>query len=191
MFEIHEHRDSHLSRAQVRAIVSLTNSIWPNKTKTLDDLTDAILHAAQAHRRDPPIDPEVTPLRFVIWEDDRAIAHAKTFKRTIITPDGPLPVMALGGVCVAATHRGRGLGAAISRKAFERVQQGTFPLALFQTTVPAFYDRLGARTVDNRFVNSRNRQDPLASPWQDVSVMIYPNHYPWPGGMIDLNGPGY
>ena len=99
--------------------------------------------------------------------------------------------MALSGVCVATTHRGRGLGEAVSRKALDRVDRGDFSLSLFQTPVPAFYARMGARKVDNRFVNSTHAPDPEAYPWIAEHVMIYPKHYPWPDGVIDINGPSY
>ena len=189
MFAIHAYRDADLSREQIRAVVSLLNSIWSNKDKTLDELTDAFIDAAQA--KEQPGDKKAVPRRFIIWEENQAIAHANTFERTLLTADGPIPVMALSGVCVAATHRGRGLGEAISRKALDRVDRGDFALALFQTPVPAFYARLGARTVDNRFVNSTHEQDPEAYPWIALHVMIYPKHHPWPDGVIDINGPRY
>jgi GNAT superfamily N-acetyltransferase len=108
-----------------------------------------------------------------------------------MTEAGELPVMALSGVCVAEPFRGLGIGAALVRSAFERVDQGEFPVSLFQTTVPDFYRKLGAVAVDNVFRNSRNEADPEASPWGDEEIMIYPRHFDWPKGIIDLNGPGY
>ena len=76
-------------------------------------------------------------------------------------------------------------------EAMQRVDQGEFPVSLFQTPKPGFYEKLGARKVNNRFVNSKNEQDPEADPWPAEHVMIYPTPYPWPEGVIDLNGPGY
>ena len=57
--------------------------------------------------------------------------------------------------------------------------------------MPEFYARLGARIVDNRFVNSTHVEDPEAYPWLADDVMIYPKHHPWPAGVIDINGPSY
>jgi hypothetical protein len=71
------------------------------------------------------------------------------------------------------------------------VDGGEFPVALFQTAVPDFYTRLGSRSVSNRFVNSRNSEDPEANPWWDPNIMIYPADAAWPMGTIDLNGSGY
>ena len=191
MSTIHTYQYAELSSAQVRAVVTLLDSIWPSEGRTLDALTDTFFEAEQKRQQEHRSDQGAAPLRFVIWENKQAIAHATTFTRTIFAAEGPLGVMALAGVCVASTHRGKGLGAAISRKAFERVDQGIYPVSLFQTPVPGFYEKLGARRVNNTFVNSRNKQNPTASPWQDVFVMIYPKHYPWPEGVIDLNGSGY
>src|SRR2546426_9716654 len=99
--------------------------------------------------------------------------------------------MALSGVCVLSAHRRRGLGAEIVRRTFERIHGGEFGVSLFQTTIPAFYKKLGATLFTNRFVNSRNESHPDANPWHDEWVMIYPRSYSWSQGPIDLNGPGY
>ena len=79
----------------------------------------------------------------------------------------------------------------IARSAFERVDSQLFPISLFQTGVPNFYLKLGARVIDNRFVNSKNKAAPNENPWWDTSVMIYPSSYEWTEGTIDLNGSGY
>ena len=58
---------------------------------------------------------------------------------------------------------------------------------LFQTGVPDFYRQLGAARVRNRFINSL-AEDPRANPWWDEHVMIHPGDYPWPQGVVDLQG---
>ena len=55
----------------------------------------------------------------------------------------------------------------------------------------ALAEKLGARCVSNRFVNSTNTEAPEANPWWDEHVMIFPDTYDWPDGTIDLPGPGY
>ncbi len=149
MSTIYEYQDTDLSGEQVRAVVSLLNAVWPRPEKTVEDRIEAFVDAMQAPEREG-----IGHLRFVIWEGTQAIAHARTFERIAHTAAGPIAVMALSGVCVASTHRGQGLGAAMTRKAFERVDRGVFPVSLFQTLDPAFYEKLGARLVQNRFVNS-------------------------------------
>jgi GNAT superfamily N-acetyltransferase len=99
--------------------------------------------------------------------------------------------MALSGVCVWPSYQGRGLGAEIVRRAFGRIDAGEFAVSLFQTTIPAFYEKLGATSVTNSFANSRHKEHGSTNPWRYDSVMIYPKSYPWPEGPIDLNGPGY
>ena len=49
------------------------------------------------------------------------------------------------------THRGKGIGVALARSAFERVRSSEFPVSLFQTTIPVFYRKLGATVVEIDF----------------------------------------
>jgi predicted N-acetyltransferase YhbS len=119
------------------------------------------------------------------------VAHGLTFERPVITGAGEISVMALSGVCVLPNYQGKRLGAEIVRRAFGRLHGGEFEVSLFQTTIPAFYEKLGAISVTNRFVNSRNKTHPDTNPWHDPWVMIYPRSHSWPQGQIDLNGPDY
>ncbi len=86
--------------------------------------------------------------------------------------------------------QGQGLGKAVVQAALAPIDDGEFAVALFQTPVPGFYERLGARRVENVWVNSQSEQ-PTIYPWYDEFVMIYPVTYPWPAGTIDLNGPAF
>jgi predicted acetyltransferase len=92
------------------------------------------------------------------------VGHAFTFGRPVISDGVEISVMALSGVSVPVTHRGKGIGVALARSAFERVGNSEFPVSLFQTTIPAFYRKLGATVVDNRFFSSRNQSKPDANP---------------------------
>lgn len=59
---------------------------------------------------------------------------------------------------------------------------------LFETAIPAFYERLGARQLAKDLViNSTG--DGVA--FEDEFVMVFPKSKPWPEGTIDLRGPGY
>lgn len=135
-------------------------------------------------------------------EGDRALAHALLFPRDIQTPAGPLRIAELAAVCSHPDHRGRGrgLGRDVVRAAFKRIDDGAYPVSLFQTGVPDFYARLGARTVENKFINSRwqpprEGESPghgtREAPWWNPHVMIYPATYNWPEGEVDLLGPGF
>ena len=88
--------------------------------------------------------------------------------------------------------RGKGFGVRLVRKAFQLVDDGDFPVVLFQNfaNVQPFYEKLGARAVDNRFVNSL-AADGQANPfWADVA-MVYSTNQDWPSGVVDLRGPGF
>ncbi|MEM9413126.1 MAG: GNAT family N-acetyltransferase [Planctomycetota bacterium] len=132
--------------------------------------------------------------RFIILSDNRdVVAHAKTFVRTIHTEEGPLDILALASVCAAPEFRGRGLGVSVTRASFAQIDNVRWPdVCLFQTPVPAFYEKLNCRLINNPFVDRTNFQNPDAYPWLDDTIMIYPDSYQkWPSGLIDLNGPAY
>lgn len=182
--------DRDLSSDELIAMVSLLNSVWPSQDKSLEELV-GLLPRLRRHLRISYWGSQRPSMRHLIWEGDELIAHALTFERTVRHDGGELPVMALSAVCVGADYRGRGLGAEVVRSAFRRVDTGEFPVSLFQTPIPEFYEKLGSTHVSNPFVDSRSREDVSASPWRDPSIMIYPDQYVWPEGTIDLNGPGY
>jgi GNAT superfamily N-acetyltransferase len=190
MLNITVHHDTDLSRDEIGAIVSLVYGFWPSKDKTIPELVEAFPDIGKKYRVSYP-QIRLPSLRYVVWDKDKAVAHALTFERPIITGAGEISVMALSGVCVLPSYQGKGLGAEIVRRTFGRIHGGEFGVSLFQTTIPAFYKKLDATLVTNRFVNSRNKKDPDANPWNDEWVMMYPRSYSWPQGTIDLNGPGY
>ncbi len=117
----------------------------------------------------------------------QVLAHAMIFRREIITTRGPLWVGALATVCVHLEHRGRGWGADVVRAAFGYLPELGVEVALFQTGVPQFYERLGGCLISNRFFNG----DDPDNPFWDACEMIYPAAFDWPEGAIDLNGAGY
>jgi GNAT superfamily N-acetyltransferase len=190
MLNITVHRDTDLSREEIVAVVSLIYGFWPSKEKSIPELVETFPEVSRQYRASYP-QIRFPSLRYVVWNENKAVAHGLTFERPVITDAGEISVMALSGVCVSPSYQGKGLGAEIVRRAFGRVHGGEFGVSLFQTTIPAFYEKLGATSVTNRFVNSRNKTHPDANPWHDPWVMIYPRSHPWPQGQIDLNGPDY
>jgi len=185
-YEISKHLSSNLTESQALAIITLIDSVWPQRDKTVAEMVKDLL-ATSAELSSPDSDSE----RIVVWEEGQAIALSHTFTREIFAPEGSIKTMALADVCVDPTRRGEGFGAQVARRAFGRVDSGVSPVSLFQTEVPDFYVKLGAKVIGNRFVNSKNDDDPRANPWWDPHVMIYPADYSWPAGQIDLNGAGY
>ncbi len=188
MIVVSQYKHHELTEDQVKAIVSLTNMIWPNKDKSLAEL---IADASKRREENTHNLLNNRTTHFVIWEGEKAIAHSRTFPRTIFTENGPLEVMALASVCVLPEKRGKDFGKAVVENAFEQINRGEFSVSLFQTGVPKFYEKLGCRGVSNSFFNSQNRDNPNANPFWDVTIMIYPAAFNWPSGKIDLNGPGY
>jgi predicted N-acetyltransferase YhbS len=182
------HRDHELSRAEVREVVRLVHSIWPLDDRPEAERVEAFIARARRQARNGSAD---RALRYVVWDGNHAIANAKIFPRGISTESGSLEVMALSALCVAPERRGEGLGKALALQAFRRVDDGRFAVSLFQTSVPEFYEKLGARTVENDFCNRLNEEDPEGNPWNEPYVMIYPGTYDWPEGTIDIRGQQY
>ncbi|MBK8475348.1 MAG: GNAT family N-acetyltransferase [Opitutaceae bacterium] len=178
------HRVCDLVPDQLGALCALYDRIWPVATGGLLPRANEVGAGWVREGREV----------FIVWDRAAPIATAMVFPREIMTSRGALRVLALAGVCTAPECRGRGFGAAVVRAAFAQVDRGAFSVALFQTAVPDFYAKLGARTVSNAFVNSRYRPGDRGSaehPWWDPNVMIYPAAFRWPEGPIDLLGEGF
>ncbi|MDC0936112.1 GNAT family N-acetyltransferase [Pirellulales bacterium] len=177
-----------MTAEQRRAIATLLCGVWPKPGRTVETRVAAMEAMAKAY--DGPA--ATAPRSFVILDDGTLAAHAEIHARTILTTDGERLIAALARVCTEPSMRGRGYGEVIVRAAFEPVDQGQFELSLFQTTdeVQPFYEHLGARPVQNRFVNSL-ADDPEADPWWNPVKMIYPAATDWPEGTIDMQGRGY
>ncbi len=177
-----------VAEEDARAIAELLCAIWPKPGRMVETRVAEMLSQWKDYQG-----PESQrPRSLVVREGGRVIAHASVTPRTIATNAGDLTVLALARVCTDPAARGRKLGQAVTKAAFDLVDDGSFPFALFQTSeaVRPFYERLGAVAVDNRFVNSL-ADDPTASPWWDTVIMRYPATPGWPTGQIDLRGPGW
>jgi hypothetical protein len=179
---------TNLNEADLRAIAELLCAIWPKPGRTVETRAAEMRSRFQDYRG-----PESErPRSFFVREGGRVIAHAGAYPMTIASSAGEMTVLALARVCTDTAVRGRRLGQAVTRAAFDLVDHGPFRFALFQTgeAVRPFYERLGAVTVDNRFVNSL-AADPTARPWWDTVIMRYPAAPGWPAGQIDLRGPAW
>ncbi len=175
------YRKSTLSSELIDQITTLTRLVWPPPAG--EDLA--------VHRdRYAAVNSSVFNEVFIIREGGRVVAHTEVFARDVFTGGRTLRNLALAGVCVHPDYRGRNWGAAMVRQAFAYVDNGDFDCCLFQTRVPAFYDKLGARLVDNAFVNSHSER-PDERPWWDPYAMLYPAGFPLGAARVDLNGGGY
>lgn len=114
------------------------------------------------------------------------VSVARTFEHTVSLGDTALPVIALASVCSDPDRRGEGWGDAVARAALERTH-AALP-ALFQTGVPAFYERLGSRLITNDVSTST----PGAEAFEDPYVMIHPGDGIWNDtAPVDLLSPGW
>ncbi|MGB0141162.1 MAG: GNAT family N-acetyltransferase, partial [bacterium] len=100
-------------------------------------------------------------------------------------------VLGLGGLNVHPGWRRQGFGRVIVEAVFKRIDGGEYPFCLFQTGIPHFYEKLGCRLIENKFVNSNDPVDPSRSPFWDEYAMIYPATAVWPSGTVDLLRKGY
>ncbi|MEX2093670.1 MAG: GNAT family N-acetyltransferase [Pirellulales bacterium] len=177
-----------MCESDARAIAELLCTVWQQPGRTVETRMAEMLSAWSDYRG-----PEAQfPRSFLVRADGRAIAHAEFSPRTIGTSIGEMTIGALAGVCTHPRVRGKGLGVQLVRAAFKLVDDGTFPFALFQNYVDkqSFYEKLRARAIDNRIVNSLG-EVPAKNPfWADVA-MVYPAEKRWPSGDVDLRGPGY
>ncbi|MEX0642362.1 MAG: GNAT family N-acetyltransferase [Pirellulales bacterium] len=171
-----------------RAAAELLISIWPKPGRTVETFTDNLLnvHLAYSGR-----DAE-RPRLFVVRDGERVIACAQASPRKIGTTAGDMTILALARVCTDPIARGKHLGQAVVRAAFNLVDHGPFPFALFQTgpSVRPFYENLGCVTAANHFFNSL-ADDPQKTPFWDTEIMRYPAAAGWPSGDIDTLGPGW
>jgi len=187
METIREYVDSELTGEIAHSIAALACRAFSDSQRTYAQRVAEILDTA-----DNSDLAKKCARRFVVWRDGKAIAHARTFVRHVFAEDTEIPVLALASVCSDPEKRGQGLGAVVTRKAFEVVVEANGPhVSLFQSPVPDFYRKLNCKVITNRFVDRTNNEDPEANPWRSSSIMIFPSEYPWPDGVIDLNGPAY
>lgn len=181
MAETTRKRWSELKRSELEEIVQLWVRVWPQKDRTVDEMEKNDFPVGSSHQA------------HLARDSGLLVAVARTFEREIefVASRERRTVLALAGVCSDPEWRGRGLGATVVKDALSRVDEGEYPLSLYQTGVPEFYEKLGAGIVENRFINSLNETDPEANPWWDDYLMIYPASSAWDDGLVDLLGPGY
>lgn len=171
------------------AACQIVADTWPKQGVTPEDNAKALLKR-QAAGEFIAGDTQWYVIREL--SSGRFVAHANCFPRPITIDGAPHTILALGGVCTRPEYRKHGLGSAVVKACFARVDRGQFPWCLFQTSHKnrPFYEHLGAALVSNRFVNSLG-EDRQANPFWDEIAMSYPASRQFPHGTVDLLGPGY
>lgn len=178
-----------MSRAVAMEIGELLVRVWPKPGMTAQQRADRV----QGDWGTRSAEDMFAKCSLIAREGKRMIAHACTFPRTIVGPQGEMKILALSLVCTDPEFRGRNVGYALVREAFRPVDEGVYPFSLFQTSQRAsrFYHRLGCVLVENRIIDSTADQ-PTQCPFKDDHVVRYPgDRAGWPEGQIDLCGPGY
>jgi predicted N-acetyltransferase YhbS len=165
----------------MRDAMTLDSAIWPGEG-SLEQRIERCLREAQV---------ESDVLSRIVWHvirDERSVqAMASSYRRVVATESGwRFPVLALAGVCTDPEHRRQGLGRAIVRAAWARVD-AEIPVCFFQTSLPAFYERMGARVFHNRIYDGTGARRAFWEP----HAMIYPADAPWTAEAIDLQGGGW
>lgn len=169
-----------VTAGQRQACAELWHAVWP----TFDDSRIAgrlaRMDTNYGHLRNLQI--------HMAFDDTCALmAIARTFHHTITIGDKPLEIVALASVCSHPERRGAGWGDVVVQAAFDRVTADGKP-ALFQSPIPAYYERFGSRTITNTIMTSAVG----ARAFHEPSAMIHPAGYPWDDtAVIDLRIAGW
>lgn len=161
------------------SIVKLVRSIWPSKDGIVRREEDELGHFFA----DRPEERHI-----ILKSDNKVDGYARIFFRKIMIGEQVYRNCALACVCINESQRRNGYGREIVRLAFELVDNKQYDCSVFQTAVPGFYEKLGAKIINNSCVNS---QDGNSNPWWDKFVMIYPSSVETLDKIIDINGKGY
>lgn len=171
-----------LSAERLVACCQVWVETWPDH----GDL-DPVVRAADIRERCQTAEPALNDHLIHILSDGEAVlAVSRTFRHSVNVAGQAQPVVALASVATRPDQRGHGYGAAVVRQAFAGMRGDE--VALYQTKVPDFYRKLGARELVDAVVV--NRRDDRQAFW-DPHTIIFPASYRWPAGEIDLNGPGW
>lgn len=140
-----------------------------------------------------PLVSEVPPVRYGVRDAaGRWLGNAAVLTRTIQTARGPLRVLGLMDVATLPETRGQGLGVMLVRAAWAAVDDGQVAACLLKTSeARSFYEKLGARVIDNPLVNATAEAGVDREPFGVSDAMIYPAGADWPEGEIDLRGPAF
>jgi GNAT superfamily N-acetyltransferase len=168
-----------ISLSDKLSIINLVRSVWPPKDGN-------VLRAEEELGLFFADRPEENHI--VVKCDNQVSGYARIFLREITMGEKAYRNCALACVCVNEPHRLNGYGHQIVRRAFELVDMKHYDCSLFQTGVPEFYQKLGAKVIHNTCVNSL---DGNSNPWWDKYIMIYPVSVETSEYIIDIKGKGY
>ena len=166
---------------QVIDILSLINLTWP------DDDTEKSVEEKVAGF----YDDHSEKICYCLHQDKELVGYAESIPLTIKIGSNWLEGFGLGGLNVHPGWRRQGFGRVIVEAVFKRIDASEYPFCLFQTGIPHFYEKLGCRVIENKFINSNDHEDPYKNPFWDDYAMIYPATADWPSGTVDLLRKGF
>ena len=172
---------SDIKSNQVVDILSLMNLTWPD-ADTDKSVEEKVAGFYEDHSE---------KICYCLYQDKELVGYAESIPLTIKIENNWLAVLGLGGLNVHPGWRRQGFGRVIVEAVFKRIDASEYPYCLFQTGIPHFYEKLGCRLIENKFVNSNDPVDPSRNPFWDEYAMIYPATAIWPSGTVDLLRKGF
>jgi len=172
-----------LTTREVKDVLELLISVWPPQNGTPD-----IENMIKGYKSENQNSFHKVLLNY---NNEELVGHTEIFNRDIIIDSERIQILALAGVCVKLSFRGKNIGLELVKKSFEFVDSGNFNFSIFQTNMPDFYKKLNCKQINNIFINSKNTDNVNMNPWRNPYVMIYPDTYEIGNKAIDLNGDCY
>lgn len=126
---------------------------------------------------------ELPAHRWLIREEDVLVAHLAIHDKTFQSEGKSIPFLGVAEVCVAPSHRGRGLVKAMLREAEARFRTVPFAILLGD---PGVYASSGYRLVGNVYFPASD----AGKPSPDVMVKAL-GHDDWPEGHVTIAGPPF
>ena len=176
-----ESHASDINSHQVIDILRLMNLTWPD-----DDTEKSVDEKVAGFFED-----HSEKICYCLYQNKELVGYAESIPLTIKIENNWLTVLGLGGLNVHPGWRRQGFGGVIVGAVFKRIDASEYPFCLFQTGIPHFYEKLGCRVIENKFINSNDREDPYKNPFWDDYAMIYPATADWPSGTVDLLRKGF
>jgi hypothetical protein len=171
----------HASDALLAECAGLFARIWPAAGGTAAQPSSWLAELVSA----PPGMRDDEWLHVGCSPEGRPVSAALSFWRRIRLGARERWVLALRRVATYAAHRGVGQGSRAVRAALARLTPER-DVCLFQTDIPVFYERIGARRIDNQVSTSVG-----GYAFRSAAAMILPGTAPWTPEAIDLCGPGW
>ena len=126
--------------------------------------------------------------RWLIRRNDRIIANAVVYDRTVSADEKPIRIAGIGDVCVHPDHRGKGLVGQLLSDVHTRAQADGFAFALlFGKT--QIYRSSGYLPCTNEFkyITPQTQTEEIKK--IDTAHYFPLTNTPWPASLINLRGP--